>query len=60
MYRLAIISDVHADVHALTDALAAIDRLACDAIVCAGDVVAPPINSGSVRPRRSISAAVRA
>jgi putative phosphoesterase len=39
MYRLAIISDVHADVHALTDALAAIDRRACDEVVCAGDVV---------------------
>jgi putative phosphoesterase len=39
MYRLAIISDVHADVHALTDALAAIGRMACDAVVCAGDVV---------------------
>ena len=25
--------------HALTDALAAIDRMACDAVVCAGDVV---------------------
>jgi putative phosphoesterase len=39
MYRLAIISDVHGDVHALTDTLAAIDRMACDAVVCAGDVV---------------------
>ena len=37
--RLAIISDVHADVHALTDALAMINGLACDAIVCAGDVI---------------------
>lgn len=39
MTRLAIISDVHADVHALRDALAIIDGLACDAIVCAGDVI---------------------
>ena len=39
MYRIAILSDVHADVHALTDALAAIDRMHCDAVVCAGDVV---------------------
>jgi putative phosphoesterase len=39
MYRLAILSDVHADVHALADALVAIDRMACDAVVCAGDVV---------------------
>lgn len=37
--RLAIIADVHADVRALTDALAQIGRLGCDAIVCAGDVV---------------------
>lgn len=37
--KLAVLSDVHADVHALTDALACIDRLGCDAIVCAGDLV---------------------
>jgi putative phosphoesterase len=37
--RLALLSDVHADLHALGDALALIDRLGCDAIVCAGDVV---------------------
>jgi putative phosphoesterase len=39
MFRLAVISDVHADLHALTDALLQIDRLRCDAIVCAGDLV---------------------
>jgi len=39
VYRLAILSDVHADVHALTDALATIGRMGCDAIVCAGDVL---------------------
>jgi predicted phosphodiesterase len=39
MTRIAIISDVHADVHALTDALLQADRLGCDAIVCAGDLV---------------------
>jgi putative phosphoesterase len=38
-YRLAVISDVHADVHALQDALTQIDRLGCDAIVCAGDLM---------------------
>lgn len=38
-FRLAVVSDVHADVHALIDALAAIDRLGCDAIVCCGDIV---------------------
>jgi putative phosphoesterase len=37
--RLAIISDVHADVYALRDALAQGERLVCDAVVCAGDVV---------------------
>jgi putative phosphoesterase len=37
--RLAIISDLHADVHALTDALAQAERLGCTAVVCAGDVV---------------------
>ena len=39
MTRLAIISDVHADVHALRDALEQIDRLGCETVVCAGDVV---------------------
>jgi putative phosphoesterase len=37
--KLGIISDVHADVHALRDALAQIERLGCDQIVCAGDLV---------------------
>ncbi|MBM4364382.1 MAG: metallophosphoesterase family protein, partial [Deltaproteobacteria bacterium] len=37
--KLAVITDVHADVHALADALVQIDRLGCDAIVCAGDVL---------------------
>jgi putative phosphoesterase len=37
--KLAIVTDVHADVHALQDALAAIERLGCDEIVCAGDIV---------------------
>jgi predicted phosphodiesterase len=37
--KLAVISDVHADVHALQDALVQIERLGCDAIVCAGDTV---------------------
>ncbi len=39
MTRVAIISDVHADVHALQDALRAIERLECDLVVCAGDLV---------------------
>jgi putative phosphoesterase len=39
MARIAIISDVHADLHALRDALGVIDALGCDRVVCAGDVV---------------------
>ena len=39
MTRLAIITDVHADVHALRDALAQIERLGCSEIVCAGDIL---------------------
>ena len=38
-FRLAIITDVHADYHALRDALAQIDRLGCNQIVCAGDLL---------------------
>jgi len=37
--RLAVFSDLHADVHALRDALSQIERLGCDAIVCAGDLI---------------------
>ncbi|MBI2893921.1 MAG: YfcE family phosphodiesterase [Deltaproteobacteria bacterium] len=37
--HLGIISDVHADLHALRDALAQLERLGCDAIVCAGDLL---------------------
>lgn len=37
--KLALISDVHADVHALADALTRIDQMRCDVIVCAGDLL---------------------
>jgi putative phosphoesterase len=37
--KLAVITDVHADVHALRDALKQIDSLGCDRVVCCGDVV---------------------
>lgn len=37
--RLAVITDVHADVHALHDALAQIDQLGVDQILCCGDLV---------------------
>lgn len=39
MTRLAVITDVHADVHALRDALAQIDTLSVDQILCCGDLV---------------------
>ena len=39
MTRIAIVSDVHADVHALEDALAQAARMGCDAVICAGDLV---------------------
>ena len=38
-FRLAVVSDVHGDVHALGDALRVIDAMGCDATVCAGDTV---------------------
>jgi len=37
--RIGIISDVHGDVHALRDALAQIDKIGVDRIVCCGDIV---------------------
>lgn len=40
--RIAFISDVHGDLHALRDALAQAERLRCDAVVCAGDLVDGP------------------
>jgi putative phosphoesterase len=39
MTRVAIISDVHADVHALQDFFVQIEALGCERIVCAGDLV---------------------
>jgi putative phosphoesterase len=39
MPLVGIISDVHADVHALRDALAHLDAMGCDCILCAGDLV---------------------
>ena len=39
VYRLCLIADVHADASALDDALALIEGLDCNEIVCAGDVV---------------------
>lgn len=39
MTKLAVITDVHADVHALRDALIQIDKLGVDQIICAGDVL---------------------
>lgn len=39
MHRLAIITDVHGDVDALTDAIARAAELHVDTIVCAGDLV---------------------
>ena len=37
--RVAIVSDVHADARALADALARIDEMGADLVLCAGDVV---------------------
>ena len=39
MPKLAIITDVHADVHALRDALVHIDKAGVDEIVCCGDLI---------------------
>ena len=39
MIRLAFITDIHADVETLVEALRQIDKMGCDAIVCGGDLV---------------------
>ncbi len=39
MTKLATLSDVHADVHALRDALAQIDPLGIERIACCGDLI---------------------
>ena len=39
MTRLAVITDVHADVHALRDALAQIDKLNVNLLICCGDLI---------------------
>lgn len=38
-FRLAVIADVHADAHALREALDRIRDMECDQVVCAGDLV---------------------
>ncbi len=50
MTRLAVISDVHADLRALKDALAQIERLGCDLTMCAGDLV-----DGGSHPEETIA-----
>jgi putative phosphoesterase len=37
--KLAVLADVHGDVHALRDALVQIEKLGCSQIVCAGDLI---------------------
>jgi hypothetical protein len=37
--RVVLIADIHGDARALEDALAQIDRLGCDHILCAGDLI---------------------
>ena len=46
--RLAVIADVHADIHALRDALAQAERLGCTAIVCSdgSEVPVPVVKTG--------------
>lgn len=39
MTRIALLADVHADLPALVDALAAADALGCERVLCAGDLV---------------------
>ncbi len=39
MMRLAFITDIHADVKTLVEALRQIDKMGCDATVCGGDLV---------------------
>ena len=38
-YRIGLLADIHTDAAALDNALARIDTLGCDEIVCAGDIV---------------------
>ena len=37
--KLALLSDIHGDIHALDEALRAIDELGCELALCAGDLV---------------------
>lgn len=38
MYKLAVITDIHGDIHSLQDALKQIERMGCDKILCLGDI----------------------
>jgi len=46
--RLAVIADIHGDLDALRDVLAAIDHASTDEIWCLGDIV----GLGATAPRR--------
>ena len=54
--QLAVISDVHADIHALRDALGQVERLGIERVVCCGDLVDyglfPEETIGLLRERR--------
>ena len=38
-YRIAVISDLHGDLHAMMDAIREINRMGCHETVCCGDIV---------------------
>jgi putative phosphoesterase len=51
VYRVALISDIHANEIALRDVLAAIDRRGADEVVCLGDVATLGVEPGAVVDR---------
>jgi putative phosphoesterase len=56
--RIAVLSDVHADLESLLDVLVHVDRVKCDLVVCTGDLVdygpSPDATIALLRERRVV------
>lgn len=59
MPRIAIISDVHEDIHSLTKALKMIELEKCDAVFCLGDITGYPFLRGKYETTRDLSACIK-
>lgn len=59
MPRIAIISDVHEDIHSLTKAMKMIELEKCDTVFCLGDITGYPFLRGKYESTRDLSACIK-